>query len=58
MSGWGPGARGIVWGTRVGQEGHVFNVVNQAGAIRFLDGQAGGAAALESFDSLFILRTH
>jgi hypothetical protein len=58
VSSWGPGSRGIVWGTRAGGvPGHVFNVANQAGVIRFLDAQSGTAAVLEDFDALFILRT-
>ncbi len=32
-----------------GQTGHVFNVVNQNGVIRFLDGQTGKAANLNVF---------
>src|SRR5438105_8757546 len=40
----GNGARGIVFGESLtaGQSGHVFNVINQGGTIRFLDAQAGG----------------
>lgn len=38
------GDRGIVYGWRcAGKEAHYFNVVNQNGTIRFLDGQAGTA---------------
>lgn len=58
MTNAGPGARGIVWGTRTGQQGHMFNVVNQGGTIRFLDGQTGGAAVLENYDNLYLLRTN
>jgi hypothetical protein len=37
LSAAGPGARGIVFGSRGGGEvGHVFNVVNQNGVVRFL----------------------
>lgn len=57
MGRYGPGARGIVWGTRGAAEGHVFNVVNQGGAIRFLDAQSGGTATLEAYDALYLLRT-
>ena len=41
----GNGARGIVYaGTgQPGTVGHVFNVINQNGAVRFLDGQTGKA---------------
>jgi RHS repeat-associated protein len=39
----GNGAQGVVFGIPTGQDlGHVFNAVNQNGAIRFLDGQIGG----------------
>lgn len=31
MTGWGPGSRGIVWGTRGAAQGHVFNVVGRSG---------------------------
>ena len=42
-----PGQMGIVFGNRgSGEVGHVFNVVNQDGAIRFLDGQTGKPADL------------
>jgi hypothetical protein len=45
MSKAGNGARGIVYvGTgKPGSVGHVFNVVNQKGVVRFLDGQTGKA---------------
>jgi hypothetical protein len=59
MSAAGPGSRGIVFGSRAqGQVGHVFNVVNQNGVIRFLDGQTGGAASLKGFADFRLLRTH
>ena len=36
----GAGSRGIVYGSYgPGQPGHVFNVVNQNGVVRFLEGQ-------------------
>lgn len=55
----GPGARGIIYGSYgPDQPGHVFNVVNQNGTIRFLDGQSGKAADLSKFDSFQILRTN
>ncbi|MGJ3239027.1 MAG: toxin glutamine deamidase domain-containing protein [Anaerolineae bacterium] len=50
----GPGASGIVMITRPLDmdgnliPGHVFNAINQRGTVRFLDGQIGGAANLES----------
>ncbi|WP_429001991.1 hemagglutinin repeat-containing protein [Xanthomonas sacchari] len=55
----GAGARGIVYGSYgPGQPGHVFNVVNQNGVIRFLDGQTGKAADLDKFKSFKFLRTN
>ncbi|MEZ5096456.1 MAG: toxin glutamine deamidase domain-containing protein [Nocardioides sp.] len=54
----GPGSRGIVFGGRTGDVGHVFNGVNQGGTIRFLDGQTGGAASFSGFDSFMFLRTN
>lgn len=56
---WGPGSRGIIWGTRGTETGHMFNVVNQGGIIRFLDAQTStGAASLETFEGLHLLRTN
>ncbi|SCB52324.1 hemagglutinin repeat-containing protein [Rhizobium lusitanum] len=55
----GDGARGIVFGSRGAVTGHVFNVVNQNGTVRFLDGQTGGAANLsDGFVSFQLLRTN
>ena len=54
----GSGARGIIFGSRGGNVGHVFNVVNQKGKINFLDGQAGGAASLEGYKTFQLLRTN
>jgi hypothetical protein len=55
----GSGARGIVFGYRGnGSVGHVFNVVNQNGVVRFLDGQTGGAASLNGYQSFLLLRTN
>lgn len=55
----GSGARGIIYGSYgLDQPGHVFNVVNQNGIIRFLDGQSGKVADLSKFDSFRILRTN
>ncbi|AWH88634.1 DUF637 domain-containing protein [Limnobaculum parvum] len=55
----GSGARGIVFGSYgPGQVGHVFNVVNQNGTIRFLDGQIGKSADLSQFKSFQLLRTN
>jgi len=54
----GPGARGIVFGSRGEEVGHVFNIVNQNGVVRFLDGQTARAASLEGFKSFQLLRTN
>ncbi|WP_238923236.1 hemagglutinin repeat-containing protein [Achromobacter ruhlandii] len=55
----GNGARGIVFGSYgPGQPGHVFNVVNQNGVVRFLDGQTGKPASLGDFKTLQLLRTN
>jgi RHS repeat-associated protein len=55
----GPGARGIVFGARSrGEVGHVFNVVNQNGTVRYLDGQTGQVASLEGYQSFQLLRTN
>jgi hypothetical protein len=59
MTNAGSGARGIVFGSYgPGQPGHVFNVVNQRGFIRFLDGQTGKAADMVKFKSFKLLRTN
>ncbi len=55
----GSGARGIVFGSRgQGEVGHVFNVVNQNGAVRFLDGQTGRAADTAGYEGFRLLRTN
>jgi hypothetical protein len=54
----GNGARGIVYGSRDGKVGHVFNAVNQGGTIRFLDGQTGSEASFDGFDGFMFLRTN
>ena len=58
MSSAGNGARGIVFGSRGSETGHVFNVVNQGGTIRFLDGQSGRAATFDGYQSFQLLRTN
>jgi filamentous hemagglutinin len=59
MANSGNGARGIVFGSYgPGQPGHVFNVVNQNGVVRFLDGQTGKSASLGDFKTLQLLRTN
>ncbi|WP_190285576.1 toxin glutamine deamidase domain-containing protein [Montanilutibacter psychrotolerans] len=57
MAGAGNGARGIVFGSRGSDVGHVFNVVNQRGAIRFIDGQTGKAARVDGYQNFQLLRT-
>ncbi|MEA5674291.1 toxin glutamine deamidase domain-containing protein [Pseudomonas sp. MH2] len=59
MANSGNGARGIVFGSYgPGQSGHVFNVVNQNGVVRFLDGQTGRPAKFGDFKALQLLRTN
>lgn len=53
----GSGSRAIVYGARQGSVGHVFNAVNQAGTIRFLDGQSGSVAILNGYAEFRFLRT-
>lgn len=40
------------------QAGHVFNVVNQNGVVRFLDGQTGAPATLDGYTSFHLLKTN
>jgi RHS repeat-associated protein len=55
----GNGARGIVYANVKGQSvGHVFNVVNQKGVIRFLDGQTGKTVDFRNLSNLQWLRTN
>ena len=54
----GNGARGVVFGSRGSDTGHFFNVVNQNGTVRFLDGQTGKAADLSGFQGFSLLRTN
>ena len=54
----GNGARGVVFGSRGTETGHFFNVVNQNGTVRFLDGQTGSAADLSRFQGFSFLRTN
>jgi len=54
----GSGSRGIVFGSRgADAPGHVFNAVNQNGAIRFLDGQTGGVASFKGYTGFEFLVT-
>jgi RHS repeat-associated protein len=52
-----PGDIGIVFGTREGQPGHVFNVINDKGTIKFLDGQTGKPAVLTGYKNFWFLPT-
>lgn len=48
---WGPGSRGyvvLVW--KGGASAHIFNVVNDGGAVRFIDGQVNDADVAEYFE--------
>ena len=55
----GPGARGIVYGNVPGRSyGHVFNVVNKDGVVRFLDGQVGTPPNLNAYTNYRLLRTN
>lgn len=58
MTAAGTGARGIVFGSRGSEVGHVFNVVNQNGVVRFLDGQTGRTATLDGYRNFQLLRTN
>ena len=53
----GPGARAKVYGAHPGNQlGHVFNVVNQGGVIRYVDGQTGRGASFLPYVSLKLRR--
>jgi hypothetical protein len=55
----GPGSRAIVFGQSSSAEiGHFFDVVNDGGTIRFLDGQSGTTAAMAPYDRFWLLRTN
>jgi hypothetical protein len=57
----GQGARGIVFGANPGANvGHVWNAVNQGGAINFIDAQAGagGAGNFNLFQTFKFLQTN
>jgi filamentous hemagglutinin len=54
-----PGDRGIVYGYRGPRfEAHYFNVVNQNGTIRFLDGQAGTSQNMSGFQYFMFMGTN
>jgi RHS repeat-associated protein len=53
----GDGAQGIVFAYKWGEKvGHFVNVINQNGAVRFLDGQVGGAASLGRYNYFMLMR--
>ncbi|MFB9108517.1 toxin glutamine deamidase domain-containing protein [Flavobacterium gyeonganense] len=52
------GKRGIIFGETKRGGGHVFNVVNQNGTIRYLDGQTGKAADINKYSNLKFLPTN
>jgi hypothetical protein len=55
----GPGARGIVYGSRPDGTAHVFNVVvNQRGVVKFFDGQSGTAGSFGGYNQLRLLITN
>ena len=58
LSAAGSGSRGIVYGSRSGGVGHVFNAVNQHGIVRFLDGQTGKAAVVSGYIGFCFLRSN
>lgn len=62
VSDWGDGARGIVRVTWKSGGGHVFNVENEGGTVRFLDPQSGETDCSDHFmsasvDGTWLLRT-
>lgn len=54
----GPGARGIVFGARGSDPGHVFNAINQGGVVRYIDFQTGHAASFNGYSGFSFLRTN
>ena len=55
----GPGSRGVVFAVRQGDRvGHFFNVANQSGTVRFIDGQVGSAANVQPYNQFYFLRTN
>jgi RHS repeat-associated protein len=60
LANFGSGARGIVIGGRGPNKiGHAFNVMNQRGKVKFLDGQSGRAADLnDGFVEFWVLYTY
>lgn len=58
LSNAGSGSRGIVFGSRGADPGHVWNAVNQGGTIRFIDFQSGRAASLDGYQGFSFLWTN
>jgi RHS repeat-associated protein len=54
----GDGARGIVSLSDETTTGHLVNVVNQGGKIRFIDPQSATEASLEGYKDFFLIVTH
>lgn len=55
----GDGSRGIVFGDVPDRSyGHFFNVVNEDGVVRYLDGQPGAATSPAGYSRLWLLRTN
>ena len=55
----GNGKKGIVYGVFPDGNGHVFNVINQDGIVRFLDGQNGKPAEdFAPYVQLYIMPTN
>lgn len=48
----------IVFGSKGANAGHVFNVVNQGGTVRFIDVQAGTGASFDGYQGFYLLRTN
>jgi hypothetical protein len=49
-----PGQRGIVFGRKENSINHVFNVHNEKGVVKFLDGQTGKKAKLNFEEYQFL----
>jgi RHS repeat-associated protein len=61
LQGWGPGSRGIIFGTRASGINHFFNVANRNGVIVFVDGQNATASStmfVGGYTSFFLFRTN
>lgn len=55
----GDGTRGIVFGEVPNRDfGHFFNVVNDGGVVRYLDGQPGVATSPAGYSRFWLLPTN